>query len=83
MLNAVLGGSFTSRLNFNLREKNGYTYGAASSFAFLRNAGSFAARSAVFVDVTAAAVREMLSELAACASARSPPRSTRRRAPPC
>jgi zinc protease len=63
MLNAVLGGSFTSRLNFNLREKHGYTYGAASSFAFLRNSGSFAARSAVFVDVTAAAVREMLSEL--------------------
>jgi zinc protease len=63
MLNAVLGGSFTSRLNFNLREKHGFTYGAASSFAFLRNAGSFAARAAVFVDVTAAAVREMLSEL--------------------
>ena len=63
MLNAVLGGSFTSRLNFNLREKNGFTYGAASSFAFMRHAGSFAARSAVFVDVTAAAVREMLSEL--------------------
>ena len=39
MLNAVLGGSFTSRLNFNLREKNGFTYGAASSFAFLRHAG--------------------------------------------
>lgn len=64
MLNAVLGGSFTSRLNFNLREKHGFTYGAASSFAFMRHAGSFAARAAVFVDVTAAAVREMLAELA-------------------
>jgi zinc protease len=64
MLNAVLGGSFTSRLNFNLREKHGFTYGAASSFTFMRHAGGFAARAAVFVDVTAAAVREMLSELA-------------------
>jgi len=64
MLNAILGGSFTSRLNFNLREKNGFTYGAASSFSFLRHAGSFAARAAVFAESTAPAVREMLSELA-------------------
>jgi zinc protease len=64
MLNAILGGSFTSRLNFNLREKHGYTYGAASSFAFLRHGGSFAARAAVFGESTAPAVREMLSELA-------------------
>jgi predicted Zn-dependent peptidase len=63
MLNAILGGSFTSRLNFNLREKHGFTYGAASSFSFLRQAGSFAARAAVFVESTAPAVREMLSEL--------------------
>ena len=63
MLNAILGGSFTSRLNFNLREKHGYTYGAASSFAFMRHAGSFAARAAVFAESTAPAVREMLSEL--------------------
>lgn len=63
MLNAILGGSFTSRLNFNLREKNGYTYGAASSFAFLRYPGSFAARAAVFAESTAPAVREMLGEL--------------------
>jgi zinc protease len=64
MLNAILGGSFTSRLNFNLREKNGFTYGAASSFSFLRQAGAFAARAAVFVESTAPAVREMLGELA-------------------
>jgi len=63
MLNAILGGSFTSRLNFNLREKHGYTYGAASSFSFLRHAGAFAARAAVFAESTAPAVREMLSEL--------------------
>jgi len=63
MLNAILGGSFTSRLNFNLREKHGYTYGAASSFSFLRRAGTFAARAAVFGESTAPAVREMLAEL--------------------
>jgi zinc protease len=63
MLNAVLGGSFTSRLNFNLREQKGYTYGAASSFSFLRRPGIFAARAAVFTEVTADAVRETLSEV--------------------
>jgi zinc protease len=65
MLNAVLGGSFTSRLNFNLREQKGYTYGAGSSFSFLRRPGSFAARAAVFTEVTAAAVTEFLVELRA------------------
>jgi zinc protease len=63
MLNAILGGSFTSRLNFNLREEHGYTYGAASSFAFLRHPGSFAARASVFAESTGPAVREMLNEL--------------------
>jgi predicted Zn-dependent peptidase len=65
MLNAVLGGSFTSRLNFNLREQKGYTYGAGSSFSFLRRRGNFAARAAVFTEVTAAAVTEFLVELRA------------------
>jgi zinc protease len=65
MMNAVLGGSFTSRLNFNLREQKGYTYGAGSSFSFLRRPGSFAARAAVFTEVTAAAVTEFLVELRA------------------
>jgi zinc protease len=63
MLNAILGGSFTSRLNFNLREKNGFTYGVTSSFAFLRHPGTFAIRAAVFAESTAPAVREMLAEL--------------------
>ncbi|HEX3433420.1 MAG TPA: insulinase family protein, partial [Solirubrobacteraceae bacterium] len=64
-LNAILGGSFTSRLNFNLREQKGYTYGAGSSFGFYRRAGSFTARAAVFTEVTAPAVSEFLRELAA------------------
>lgn len=63
MLNAVFGGSFTSRLNFNLREQKGYTYGAGSSFGFYRRAGTFNARAAVFTEVTAPAVTEFLREL--------------------
>ncbi|HVR62121.1 MAG TPA: pitrilysin family protein, partial [Polyangia bacterium] len=63
MMNAILGGSFTSRLNFNLREQKGYTYGASSGFSFMRHAGAFTARAAVFTEVTAAAVTEFLSEL--------------------
>jgi zinc protease len=64
-LNAILGGSFTSRLNFNLREQKGYTYGAGSSFGFYRRTGSFTARAAVFTEVTAPAVTEFLREIAA------------------
>jgi zinc protease len=68
-LNAILGGSFTSRLNFNLREQKGYTYGAGSSFGFYRRAGSFTARAAVFTEVTAPAVTEFLREIAAIRAA--------------
>jgi zinc protease len=63
MLNAILGGSFTSRLNFKLREQKGYTYGAGSSFSFLRRPGAFSARAAVFSEVTDASVAEFLNEL--------------------
>ncbi|MEA2700783.1 MAG: zinc protease [Myxococcales bacterium] len=63
MLNAILGGSFTSRLNFNLREQKGYTYGASSSFNFMRHAGAFTARASVLTEVTAASVTEFLTEL--------------------
>ena len=41
VLNTVLGGSFTSRLNQNLREKNGYSYGAGSAFDMRRSAGPY------------------------------------------
>ena len=63
--NAVLGGSFTSRLNQNLREQHGYTYGANSRFAFGRGPGPWAARSSVKTDVTGAALEEMLKEVRA------------------
>lgn len=61
--NTLLGGSFTSRLNDNLREKKGYTYGAGSRFDARRSGGLFVAASDVQTDVTAAAVTEFLKEL--------------------
>lgn len=63
MLNVILGGSFTSRLNFTLREKKGYTYGAGSSFGFFRSPGAFTARSSVFTEVTAPALTDLLAEV--------------------
>jgi zinc protease len=63
IMNAILGGMFTSRLNLNLRERHGYTYGASSAFAMRREPGSFAVGTAVQTEVTAAAVREILGEL--------------------
>ena len=61
--NSVLGGSFTSRLEQNLREKHGYTYGARSGFQFGVGAGPFAAVSEVKTEVTAEALRELLGEV--------------------
>ena len=62
VLNTILGGAFTSRLNLNLREKHGFTYGVRSRFAFRRAAGPFTISTAVGTDVTAAAVREAFAE---------------------
>lgn len=61
--NMVLGGMFTSRLNLNLRERNGFTYGVRSRFAFRSEPGPFQVSTAVGNDVTAAAVREIVHEL--------------------
>ena len=61
-LNVILGGSFTSRLNQNLREDKGYTYGAGSGFTFGKEIGYFTARSSVRADVTGASLKEFLSE---------------------
>jgi zinc protease len=63
VMNALLGGLFNSRLNLNLRERNGYTYGAHSGFDWRRGAGPFVAGAAVQSEVTAAAVREALGEM--------------------
>jgi zinc protease len=63
VMNAVLGGLFSSRINLNLREAHGYTYGAFSGFEWRRGAGPFAVHTAVKSDVTGAAVREILLEI--------------------
>ena len=61
--NTSLGGAFTSRLNLNLRERQGFTYGVRSRFSFRRGPGPFQVSTAVGSDVTAPAVYEILSEL--------------------
>ena len=63
VMNTILGGAFTSRLNANLREDKGYTYGARSGFAMRREPGPFVARAAVNTPVTDKAVVEFLREL--------------------
>jgi zinc protease len=63
VMNAVLGGLFSSRINLNLRETHGYTYGAFSTFEWRRAAGPFVVNTAVKSDVTGDAVREILSEI--------------------
>lgn len=63
LANAVLGGGFGTRLNMNLREDKGYTYGAHSMAASLSSAGWWRAWTSVKTDVTAASVHEMVSEM--------------------
>ncbi|MEO7156262.1 MAG: pitrilysin family protein [Vicinamibacterales bacterium] len=63
VLNTILGGSFTSRLNQNLREKNGYSYGASSAFDTRLSAGPFFAAAGVQTDKTGPAVAEFFNEL--------------------
>jgi zinc protease len=62
-MNAALGGLFSSRINLNLRERNGYTYGASSGFAFRRGPGPFMVATSVRTDVTAPALGEILTEI--------------------
>jgi zinc protease len=62
-LNALVGGQFTSRINRNLREEKGITYGARTAFELRRVAGSFSCDTSVQADATAVAVREVLREL--------------------
>ncbi|MBW3553247.1 MAG: insulinase family protein, partial [Gemmatimonadetes bacterium] len=65
VMNTILGGAFTSRLNMSLREKHGFTYGARSAFAFRRRPGPFTVDVAVASDVTARAIQEALREIEA------------------
>ncbi len=63
VMNTILGGLFSSRINLNLREKHGFTYGASSLFAYRRGAGPFLVGTNVRSDVTAAAITEILREI--------------------
>jgi predicted Zn-dependent peptidase len=63
VLNMVLGGQFVSRINMNLREKRGYTYGARTSFDARRGPGPFVLQASVQSDATADAIREAAKEI--------------------
>ena len=63
VMNTILGGSFTSRLNNNLREVHGYAYGASSAFDMRVGAGPLVAAAAVQTDKTADALKEFFNEL--------------------
>lgn len=63
VMNTLLGGYFTSRINKNLREVNGYTYGARSSFNPYKYSGDFSVVTEIKNDLTANATREILKEL--------------------
>ena len=63
VMNAVLGGLFGSRINLNLREAHGYTYGASSFYDWRRGPGPFVVSTAVESEVTAPALREILIEI--------------------
>lgn len=63
VLNTILGGQFVSRLNANLREHKGYTYGARSAFNLRKQSGAFVASADVQASATVDAVREIVSEI--------------------
>ncbi|NWG13546.1 MAG: insulinase family protein [Acidobacteria bacterium] len=63
VMNTALGGLFSSRINLNLREMHGYTYGASSSFSSRRGRGPFLIATSVRTDSTAQAVEEIVREV--------------------
>jgi predicted Zn-dependent peptidase len=63
VMNMVLGGQFVSRLNMNLRERKGYTYGARTVFEFRKGRGPFVLQASVQSDATVDAIREAMLEL--------------------
>lgn len=63
VLNTILGGQFSSRINLNIREDKGYTYGARSAFSFLRGPGPFMASGGVMTTRTDSSVVEFMREL--------------------
>ncbi len=63
LMNYVLGGAFNSRINMNLREDKGYTYGARSGFSGSKHPGPFTASASVRTDTTAASIVEFMNEI--------------------
>ena len=63
LVNTALGGSFTSRLNQDLREEHGWSYGAGSHFVETRGVGAFVARASVMTDATGKALSAMVADL--------------------
>ena len=72
VVNQILGGQFTSRLNTKLREEKGFTYGVRSHFDFRRGAGPFLASAPVQTERVAEALADILGEIAAIAADRPP-----------
>jgi len=70
MLNTILGGQFVSRINLNLREDKGYTYGVRTGFDLRRGIGPFVMQTSVGTEVTVPAIREALTEIRDIASTR-------------
>lgn len=65
VMNMILGGQFISRINLNLREQKGYTYGAHSSFNYIKEAAYFSVSSSVNSEDTLNAIKEIIKELEA------------------
>lgn len=62
VLNTILGGQFQSRLNANIREQKGYSYGVRSGFGFGKGPGAFRAGGSIFIGKTDAALIEFMNE---------------------
>lgn len=72
MMSSVLGGSFSSRVNMNLREDKGYSYGARASLGYSRSYGELVASTSVRADSTNQSVIEVFSEMIELASGKAP-----------
>jgi predicted Zn-dependent peptidase len=72
MMGAVLGGGFTSRVNMNLREEKGYSYGARGGFGYSRQYGTFNASASVQADATYQSILELVREVSELAAGARP-----------
>jgi predicted Zn-dependent peptidase len=70
ILNTILGGDFVSRLNLNLREEKGFTYGVRTGFNLRRGVGPFVMQTSVGTDVTGPALSEAWKEIREIATTR-------------